>query len=275
MRLALAQYPLHSEMGLNLAKALDFMAAAARRGAQLIIFPELCLSPFFPQNAGQDATRYAVTLEDECIRQFQAACLKLRLSASPNIYLREGDRMFDASLMLGADGKLEGISKMVHIAQVPGFYEQDYYSPSDTGFLVHDTLLGKIGIVVCFDRHFPESIRTCVLRGAWLILIPTANTIAEPRDLFECEVRAAALQNGVYIAMCNRVGTEGEVAFCGESIVVGPDGNVVAKGGSEEALVIADIELDQVTAARVRRPYLALRRPEMYEQGKIETSGLP
>jgi predicted amidohydrolase len=167
--------------------------------------------------------------------------------------------------MIGADGNIQGISKMVHIAQLPGFYEQDYYTPSDTGFRVYDTPLGRIGIVVCFDRHFPESIRTCALRGASLILIPTANTMDEARDLYECEMRAAALQNGVYIAMCNRVGVEGEVVFCGESIVVDPDGNVVAKGNTAEAFVIADLDLSLVAAAHTKRPYLSLRRPDTYE----------
>lgn len=265
MRLALAQYALGADLKQNLAKALDFMASAGRDAAQLIIFPELCISPFFPQYAGQDVSRYAVTLEDDRIQQFQAICQRLKLAASPNVYLREGNRLFDASLMIGTDGALQGVSKMVHIAQVPGFYEQDYYAPSDTGFQVYDTAFGKIGIVVCFDRHYPESIRTCVLRGASLILIPTANTTDEPRDLFDCELRAAALQNGVYIAMCNRVGREGGVVFCGESIVVDPHGNVVVKAGATENLVIANIELHQVALARAKRPYLSLRRPEMYE----------
>jgi predicted amidohydrolase len=265
MRLTLAQYALGTEINSNLDKAITFMEAAARDASQLIVFPELCLSPFFPQYAGGDVERYAVKLEDKCIQEFRSSCERFSTAASPNVYLREGDRTFDASLMIGADGDIEGVSKMVHIAQMPGFYEQDYYAPSDTGFKVYNGPLGNIGIVVCFDRHFPESIRTCVLRGATLILIPTANTMDEPRDLFECEVRAAALQNGVYIAMCNRVGPEGAVVFCGESIIVNPDGDVVAKGGATEELVTADIDLHHVTRARERRPYLSLRRPEMYE----------
>jgi predicted amidohydrolase len=264
MRIALAQYALGAEIEPNHTKVLDFMITAGRHAAQLIIFPELCMSPFFPQYARRDVSRYAITLDDERIQQIQAMCRRLKLAASPNVYLREGDQVFDASLMIGVDGKLHGVSKMVHIAQMPGFYEQDYYTPSDTGFRVYDTPLGKIGIVVCFDRHYPESIRTCALRGASLILIPTANTMDEPRELFDCELRVAALQNGVYIAMCNRVGAEGEVVFCGESTVVDPDGTVVVKGGTNEALVIADIELTEVTRARAKRPYLSLRRPEMY-----------
>ena len=265
MRLALAQCALGSEIKSNLAKGLDLMQAASRHGAQLIIFPELCLSPFFPQFPGQDASGYAMRIDDESIRLFQATCRQLKLAASPNVYLQEGQRRFDASLMIGADGEIQGVSKMVHIAQMPGFYEQDYYTPSDTGFRVYDTPLGKIGIVVCFDRHYPESTRTCVLRGAQLIIIPTANTMDEPRDLFESELRTAAMQNGVYIAMCNRVGREGGVVFCGESMVVDPNGNVIVKATEVEDLIIADLDPSQVEMARRKRPYLSLRRPELYE----------
>ncbi len=265
MRLALAQYALGPDMHSNLAKALGLMQVAANRGAQMIFFPELCLSPFFPQFAGRDASRYVLRIDDESIQQFQSSCRRLKLAASPNVYLEEDGRRFDASLMIGANGEIHGVSKMVHIAQVPCFYEQDYYTPSDTGFRVYDTPLGRMGIVVCFDRHYPESTRTCVLRGAELIIIPTANTMNEPRDLFECELRTAALQNGVYIAMCNRVGREGDVVFCGESMVVDPDGNVLAKSAESEDLLIVEVDFARVEQARRRRPYLSLRRPDCYE----------
>jgi predicted amidohydrolase len=223
------------------------------------------VSPFFPQYARQEVEHFAMSLEGEVVQRFREHCRQLDIVASPNIYLREAGRLFDASLMIDGDGSIQGVSKMVHIAQAPGFYEQDYYTPSDTGFRVYDTPHGKIGIVVCFDRHYPESIRTCVLRGASLVLIPTANTMDEPRDIFECELRAAAFQNGVFIAMCNRVGPEGEIVFCGESIVIDPMGNVVAKAGTSESLLTVDIDLAEVPLARGKRPYLSLRRPEMYE----------
>jgi N-carbamoylputrescine amidase len=166
--------------------------------------------------------------------------------------------------MIDENGQIQGVSKMVHIAQVPGFYEQDYYTPSDTGFKVYETSFGKIGVVVCFDRHYPESTRTCTLRGAELIVIPTANTKVEPLDLFECELRAAAMQNGVFIAMCNRVGREGDAEFCGESIVVDSDGGVVFKAEDSDGLFVVDLDLRRVDSSRRKRPYLPLRRPETY-----------
>jgi predicted amidohydrolase len=240
------------------------MKEAKQRGADLILFPELCLTRFFPQHPGLKVEQFAFGPEHQHVAEIRTLCKQLRLLASPNVYLRDGNRCYDASLLIGQHGELLGTSKMVHIAQAPGFYEQDYYEPSDTGFLVHDTPLGQIGIVVCFDRHYPESIRTCVLMGAKLILVPTANTVDEPRDIFECELRAAAFQNGVFIAMCNRTGPEGDVTYCGESIVVDPNGNVLRKAGSSETLLFVDLDLSDVQAARHKRPYLTLRRPEVY-----------
>lgn len=121
------------------------------------------------------------------------------------------------SLLIGDHGEIIGRQKMVHIAQCENFYEQSYYTPSEEGFQVFDTPFGKIGIVVCFDRHYPESIRTEALRGAELVIIPTANTKAEPSELFQWEIRVQAFQNSVNIAMCNRVGNEGGMVFSGES----------------------------------------------------------
>src|SRR5271170_4995371 len=99
MRLALAQYALDPEMSANLTKALVLMESASRQGAQLILFPELCLSPFFPQFAGQKVSHYALALDDERIKEFQSACLRLKLAASPNVYLQQEHSRFDASLL--------------------------------------------------------------------------------------------------------------------------------------------------------------------------------
>ena len=154
---------------------------------------------------------------------------------------------------------------MVHVAQCENFYEQDYYTPSEEGFQVFDTPLGRIGIVVCFDRHYPESVRTQVLRGAELIIIPTANTKAEPSEMFQWEIRVQSFQNSVNIAMCNRVGTEEQMDFSGESVIVDYNGNIVACAGAEEQLLITDINLSGSTKVRGQKPYTRYRRPLLYE----------
>ena len=184
--------------------------------------------------------------------------------AAPNFYLREPSGCFDATLLIGGDGALLGRQKMVHIAQAAQFYEQDYYTPSDDGFLVFDTPHGKIGIVVCFDRHYPESIRTEALMGADLILIPTANTMVEPLELFDWEIRVQAFQSSVAVAMCNRTGLEGGMDFAGGSIVTDANGDVIAKAGLGEELLFAEVDMAAPARIRAARPYTSLRRTALY-----------
>lgn len=182
----------------------------------------------------------------------------------PNVYLESGGKPYDASILIGREGEIIGTQKMVHVAQVPQFYEQDYYTPSDDGFHVFDTESGRIGIVICFDRHYPESIRTEALRGADLILIPTANTKAEPSEMFEWEIRVQAFWNSTAVAMCNRVGLEGEMDFSGESLVTDAGGNLLAKADDTEQILYADLDLRESARIRNAKPYTSLRRPDMY-----------
>ncbi|MEM9220228.1 MAG: carbon-nitrogen hydrolase family protein [Cyanobacteria bacterium P01_F01_bin.150] len=264
MKIALVQPKLVDDMAENLAKALCSMEESASNGASVICFPEIQLTPFFPQYPGIDATNYALDIDHKFIGQLREKCRDLKIVGFPNLYLQEGENRFDASPVIDADGSLLGISKMVHIVQAPCFYEQDYYTPSDSGFQVFDTSMGKIGVVICFDRHYPESIRACALKGAQLVIIPTANTKGEPLEMFEWELRVPAMQNGVFIAMCNRVGLEGDMDFCGESIVVDPNGDVVAKADDTDQILYAEVDFSMIDAARKARPFLELRRPDAY-----------
>ena len=172
---------------------------------------------------------------------------------------------FNAYLFINSYGEIQGIQKMVHVAQEKQFYERDYYTPSDDGFKVFDTPFGKVGIVVCFDRHYPESIRTEAIMGADIVLIPTVNTKSEPSEMFEWELRVQAFQNSVAIAMCNRVGVEGEMDFSGESIVVDANGNVIAKADDKEQIIYVDIDLHASDTIRRNKPYTSLRRIELYK----------
>ena len=182
----------------------------------------------------------------------------------PEVHLKENGALYDASLLIDSDGELIGIQKMVHIAQAHKFYEQDYYTPADDGFHVFDTPLGKIGLVICFDRHYPESVRTEALMGADLILVPTVNVKSEPSETFEWEIRIQAFHNSVAIAMCNRVGVEGDMEFSGESIVADANGDRVVMADDREQIVYAEVDLEQSRQIRARRPYTNLRRPEWY-----------
>ncbi len=264
MKIALSQMQLTKDVNENLEKALQMMETAAQEKVELICFPELQLSPFFPQYEKLDVANYLLEIDDLKIGKISNMCKSMNLVAVPNVYLNEGGRHYDASLVIDGNGKILGTSKMVHIAQDRYFYEQDYYHPSDNGFRVYDTAVGKIGVIVCFDRHLPESFRLCALQGAELVIIPTANTKAEPSDKFEWELRIAAMQNNLFIAMCNRVGQEDQMSFSGESIVVDPNGDVIVKANATEQIIYADLDLDMVAKCRQQRPYLRLRRPEVY-----------
>ncbi|GHS97341.1 carbon-nitrogen hydrolase [Synergistales bacterium] len=265
MRIALSQMKMSDDIEQNLEKSLSAIDSAAKNGADLVFFPEVQLYPFFPQYPSLDRERYAIAPDHPYIRKMASLCEKLRVIASPNIYLKEGEAYYDASLFIDASGRVQGISKMVHIMQCPLFYERDYYSPAPDGFKVYDTPFGRVGIVICFDRHLPESIRTCAAMGADIILIPTANSEGEPMELFEWEIRVQAMHSSVYVAMCNRVGTEGEMNFVGQSMVADFRGGLVAKAGDREEILYADVDLAKSRSARNENPYFTLRRPMFYK----------
>ena len=265
MRIGIAQMSMESDIEANFQKSLAFMRDASRQGVDIICFPEVQLSPFFAQYEKIDVSRYVIVKNSRYISEMKSLCKETGIYACPNFYIEENGKRYDMSLLIDDNGSIIGEQKMVHIAQCEYFYEQDYYTPSEEGFQVFDTKFGKIGIVVCFDRHYPESIRTEALRGAELVIIPTANTIAEPSELFQWEIRVQAFQNSVNIAMCNRVGREDKMIFSGESVVCNYDGDVISSAGSDETLLISEVDLSAASEKRKKKPYTILRRLDLYE----------
>ena len=153
MKIALFQSVVCDDMQANAVKALDAMDIAITSGADVISFPELQFSPFFPQYPGRDVSNYVMDINHELVEALRAKCRETSLIAIPNFYLERNGKRYDASPVINADGSILGVSSMVHVAQVQSFYEQDYYTPSPSGFHDYDTSLGKIGVVICFDRH--------------------------------------------------------------------------------------------------------------------------
>lgn len=265
MKLALCQMRMTEKVAENENRSIKMFKKAVSLGADLILFPEIQLCSFFPQYEKQDVSSYEMKIDAPFIKQLQRLCKEHSVMAAPNIYLSENGKTYDATILIGEDGHIIGIQKMIHIAQARQFYEQDYYIPGDDGFYVFDTKYGKIGIVICFDRHYPESIRTESLMNADLILIPTANTKSEPLEMFEWEVRVQAFQNSVAIAMCNRVGLEDEMDFAGESLICDANGNIIDKANDKEQILIAEIDLSKSEDIRKNKPYTNLRRIECYQ----------
>jgi N-carbamoylputrescine amidase len=266
-RIALAQMSMCADIAANLDRGQRAIAAASARGADIVVFPELQLSPFFPQYPDFEAGSYQSVLDGAEILTLRQSCARLRIIGILNVFLHIQGATYDASIVVDADGRILGISRMVHVTHAPCFFEQAYYAPSPDGFRVYETDCGRIGVVICFDRHYPESFRSCALQGADLIVIPTANVHGEPLEMFEWELRVAAFHNSVYVAMCNRVGEEDQMAFCGESLIVDPDGQVIARAGRDETILTADIEIEVARARRRENKYLELRRPEAFAVG--------
>lgn len=266
MKIAMAQMKMDKDPNVNLKKSLDMIEEASKSGADIICFPEIQMGPFFPQYPNLDVSNRTLKLDSDPIKKMRDKCKEHGIMAVPNVYLSENGKCYDASILIDQDGRILGTSKMVHVMQCPLFYEQDYYEPSDTGFKVFKTPIGKIGIIVCFDRHLPESFRACALQGAELIIIPTANTKDEPMEMFEWELKVSAMQNNFFVSMCNRVGLEGEMDFSGESVVINPNGDRIVKAADQEKIVYADIDIDEVKKARDVRPFLSLRRPNVYSK---------
>lgn len=270
MRLALAQLRLGGTPAENLEASLAAVARAARARADLALFPEAQLTPFFAQYRRAELRRSPLRLHPDriAVREDGPEIAALRRSArdhrlwiAPNAYLDRDDGLrADATLLVAPTGSVVGRAEMVHVANLPGFWEEDWYAPARDGFRVFDTPFGRLGVVICFDRHFPESFREVALAGADLALVPAANRFDEPFELFEAELRAAAFQNGLFVAMCNRTGADGDTFFGGRSIVVGPGGEVLLRAGPGEEMPVLDLDLGLAAAARRRCPYVALAR---------------
>ena len=181
---------------------------------------------------------------------------------------RDGGDTFDSSPVIDADGALLGVTRMIHITDYPCFHEQGYYTPGDTGAPVYATKSGRIGVAICYDRHFPEYMRAMALGGADLVVVPQAGAVGEwPEGLYEGELRVAALQNGYAVALCNRVGQEDCVHFAGESFVCDAHGVVIARAPlDQDHILVADVDLSAAATSPARRLFLKDRRPEVYAE---------
>ncbi len=267
MRIALVQQHAGPDKHENVARGLRALEAAARAGAELVAFAELAFEPFYPQHpAGPSARALAEPVPGPTTDAFAARARALGVVCVLNLFERDGDRTFDCSPVIDADGALLGRTRMIHITEYACFHEQGYYTPGDTGAPVYRTKAGHVGVAICYDRHYPEYMRALALAGADVVIVPQAGSVGEwPDGLYEGEMRVAAFHNGYFVALCNRVGREEKLTFAGESFVCGPDGTVIAraKTGSDETL-LADLDLTQNAASHARQLFLRDRRPELY-----------
>lgn len=267
VRLAMIQNQVGPDRNQNVDAGLAAVRRAAEQGAQLAVFPELSFESFFPQVVaiGDPPLARAETIPGPITEAFSTLARELGIVIVINLYERCGDKAFDSSPVIDADGSLLGVTRMLHICEMPDFHEQGYYWPGDRGMPVFDTAVGRIGVAICYDRHYPEVMRSLGLQHADLVLVPQAGAAGEwPNGLFEAELRVAAFQNGYFTALCNRVGQDGHLKFAGESFVCDPEGQVVAKAHSEtEDLLLVDLDLTAPARSTARRLFLRDRRPDI------------
>jgi N-carbamoylputrescine amidase len=182
------------------------------------------------------------------------------------LYEHDGEKNYDSSPVIDTDGTIVGMTRMQHIMEGPGFHEQGYYHPGDLATFVHKTKVGRIGVAVCYDRHFPEYMRLLRLQEAEIVVIPQAGSVGEwTEGIFEAEVRVAAFQNGYYAALANRVGREERLEFAGESFVADPDGRVIARAPRGlNHILYADCDFSKNLHSHAAKHFLRDRRPEIY-----------
>ncbi|MBM3807884.1 MAG: carbon-nitrogen hydrolase family protein [Acidimicrobiia bacterium] len=267
MKIALIQQHATRDKNANVARGLAALETAARGGAGLACFAELAFEWFYPQRPAERGCRdLAEPIDGPTVTAFQKKAKELGMVTVINLYEREGHHTYDSSPVIDADGTLLGVTRMIHITEYPCFHEQGYYTPGDKGAPVYSTKAGRIGVSICYDRHYPEFMRALAVNGADLVIVPQAGAVGEwPEGLYEAEMRVAAFQNGYFTALCNRVGQEDGLNFAGESFVCGPDGEVLARAPlSEDDILYADIDYSKLSASHARKLFMRHRRPELY-----------
>jgi len=267
MRIALVQQRASDDVEANRNRGLEALKQAAGQGAQLVCYAELAFTPFYPQQpATGDVAKLAETVPGPTTEAFASLAAELGVAVVLNLFERDGDRTYDCSPVIDVDGRLLGKTRMVHVPDYACFHEKDYYGLGDLGVPVVDTAVGKIGVAICYDRHYPEVMRALALAGAEVVVVPQAGAVDEwPGGLFEAEMRVASFHNGFFTALCNRVGREAELEFAGESFVCDPEGRVIARAGKgTEEILLCDVDLSLVPRSHARRLFIPDRRPELY-----------
>lgn len=267
MKIALIQQRCSQHKTENLQNGLKAAKEAAEAGANIICFPELAFEPFYPQyEEANEYLRHAEPVPGPITEAFSELAADFKCVIILNLFERAGDKTYDTSPVINTDGSLLGVTRMIHITDYECFHEQQYYTPGDRGAPVYETPFGKIGIAICYDRHYPEYMRALALEGAEIVFVPQAGAVGEwPEGLYEAEIRTAAFQNGYFAALCNRVGDEPKLTFAGGSFVSNPSGYIMARAAREkEDILYCNIDLTEVDNSHAKRLFLRDRRPYLY-----------
>ena len=251
-------------------KAARHIADAAKAGAQVMCLQELFYGPYFCQV--QDTKHYPYTEpipDGPTTKLMQELAKKHHIVLIVPMYEEEHTGVYyNTAAVIDADGKYLGKYRKTHIPHVNGFWEKFYFRPGNLGYPVFDTAVGKIGVYICYDRHFPEGARALGLNGAELVFIPSATSRGLSMHLWKIEQTSHAIANGYWVGTINRVGKEQEFGpndYYGTSYFADPRGKIVAEASdTDEQLLCAEVDMDLVREVRNTWQFYRDRRPDMY-----------
>jgi N-carbamoylputrescine amidase len=246
---------------------------AKEQGAQFMLFQELFYGPYFCQV--QDAKYYSYTEripDGPTTKRMQSLARELGMVLVVPMYEEDSQTSgiyYNTAAVIDADGSYLGKYRKTHIPHVKGFWEKFYFRPGNMGYPVFQTAVGKIGVYICYDRHFPEGARALGLNGAEIVLIPSATSRGLSEYLWRVEQVSHSLANGYFVGTINRVGIEKEIGdddFYGQSYFVDPLGQFIGPVGSphDEELLVRDLDLDMVEKVRQTWQFYRDRRPDAY-----------
>ncbi len=249
---------------------IPLIEQAGKAGVQVLCLQEVFNQPYFCPS--QDVKWYAAVEkipDGPTVSLMREYAKKYAMVIVAPIYEEDMTGVYyNAAAVIDADGKYLGKYRKTHIPQVAGFYEKFFFKPGNSGWPVFHTAYCKLGVYICYDRHFPEGWRGLALNGAEYIVNPSATVAGLSQYLWELEQPASAAANGCYIGAINRVGTEAPWnigRFYGSSYFVNPRGKVIAKASEDkDELLIADMDWDMVREVRNLWQFFRDRRPETY-----------
>lgn len=276
IKVGLVQMSCGENPAANLAKAIERLKAAAKKGAQIVCLQELFRSRYFCQSEDQRNFKLAESIPGPSTETLGKVAREKKIVIVASLFERRSAGIYhNTAVVIDADGSLAGKYRKMHIPDDPLYHEKFYFTPGDLGFPSFQTRYAKIAVLVCWDQWFPEGARAAALSGAQILFYPTAigwipgepRAVAQnQRNAWEMIQRSHAVANGVYVASVNRVGREGKIKFWGHSFVAGPFGELVAHaGGEREEVLIAKCELQRIEETRQSWPFLRDRRIDAYD----------
>ena len=271
VRAALVQATWTGDKKTMIDKHIAYIEQAAQTGVQVMCLQELFYGPYFCQV--QDPKHYAWA---ERIPEGPTTKLMQELARQHSVVLvvpifeeEQTGVYYNTAAVIDSDGAFLGKYRKTHLPQLTGFWEKFYFRPGNLGYPVFDTAVGKVGVYICYDRHFPEGARMLGLHGAEIVFIPSATSRGLSQHLWQIEQTSHAITNGYFVGTINRVGIEDEFGpndYYGQSYFCDPRGQFVGDIASdrEEELIIREIDLDLVQEVRNTWQFYRDRRPEMY-----------